>query len=279
MNTRANAVVSEYDEEMSAIISPRQERKKTRRVKQAVGVGPVVKEKHAENRLAKVVNVVAKTENQAKALQMLKSKQVLILRGSSGSGKTYLACTHGANEYLKGTFKRIVLIRPYEQLSRSIGLRPGSGDDKLRPLMQSMLQTLELVFGKSELEAKIAEGNVVLEALEDCRGRSYANSFIVVDEGQNVDSHSMKALVTRLEDSSQLCVCGDGKQKDTKSESGIDKLCTVMDKVRREKPSYLTEEDMRQAHENFGVVTFTNEDVVRGGFTAMMVKVIDEDWS
>lgn len=273
MNT--NSVI--YDEEMQDIISPRQTRKKTRQVKDAGN--PVVKEKHAENRLAKVVNIEAKTENQAKALQMLKTKQVLALRGSSGSGKTFLACTHGANEYLKGNFKKLVLIRPYEQLGRSIGLRPGSGDEKLRPLMQSMLQTLERVFGKAELEAKIAAGNIVMEALEDCRGRSYADSFVVVDEGQNVDSHSMKALVTRLEDTSQLVICGDGKQKDTKSDSGIDKLCSVMDKVRREKPSYLTEEDMKHAHESFGVVTFTNLDVVRGGFTAMMVKVIDEDWN
>ena len=52
-----------------------------------------------------------------------------------------------------------------------------------------------------------------------------------------------------------------------------------MDKVRRERPTYLTDDDMQQAYENFGTVTFTNEDVVRGGFTAMMVKVIDEDWN
>ena len=89
----------------------------------------------------------------------------------------------------------------------------------------------------------------------------------------------MKALVTRLEDTSQLVICGDGKQKDTKADSGIDKLCSVMDKVRRERPTYLTDDDMQQAYENFGTVTFTNEDVVRGGFTAMMVKVIDEDWN
>ena len=253
-------------------------RKRTRKAKVASGSEPVVKEKHAQNRLTKVVTLTPKTENQVKALQMLKTKQVVVLRGSSGAGKTFLACTHAANEYLKGNIKRIVLIRPYEHVGRSIGLRPGTGDEKLRPLMQSMLQTLEKVFGKSELEAKIASGTVVMEALEDCRGRSYSDSFIIVDEGQNVDPHAMKALVTRIEDSSCLCICGDGLQKDTKSDSGIDKLCDVMQRVRTESPQFLTEADMNQAHNNFGVVTFTVDDVVRGGFTAMMVKVIDEMW-
>ena len=155
------------------------------------------------------------------------------MRGSSGTGKSYLACTHAANRYLRGEVERIVLVRPYEHVGRSVGLRPGTGDEKLRPIMQSMLQSLERVFGKSQLEAKISAGNVVLEALEDVRGRSYSNSVVVVDEAQNTDNtdkSAMKALLTRLEETSQLIICGDGKQKDTKAESGIDWAVSLIDK-------------------------------------------------
>lgn len=239
---------------------------------------PIVSDKHAENRLSKVVEIVPKTRNQEKALKFLKEKQVVVLRNASGTGKTYLACTHAANEYLRGKCKRIVLIRPYEMVGRSIGLRPGTTEEKLRPLMLSMLQHLEKVFGKAELEAKIACGNVVMEALEDCRGRSYADSILILDEAANVDSHAMKAIVTRLEESSRLFICGDGQQKDTKSDSGIDVLCDVIQKVRDSKPTYLNENDLRCAFENFGVVNFTTDDVVRSGFTSLMVKVIDKEW-
>lgn len=253
------------------------QRKVTRKKK--IGDFPVVQDKFAEIRQARTVAIQPKTENQGKALKMLKEKKVTVLRGSSGSGKSYLACLHAANEYLSGNVKKIVLIRPYEMVGRSIGLRPGTGEDKLRPLMQSMLQYLEIVFGKAELEAKIATGTVVMEALEDCRGRSYDNSFLVVDESQNIDSHAMKAIITRLNENSKICFCGDGKQKDTRSDSGIDVLVDILQKVRKDRPNYLTDEDMWEANNNFGVVTFTHDDVVRSGFTALMVKVIDNEWS
>jgi len=234
-----------------------------------------IKEKFAEQRLAKVVLITPKTDNQTKALDMLKKRQVVVLRGSSGTGKSYLACTHAANRYLKGEVERIVLIRPYEAVGRSIGMRPGTGDEKLRPLMQSMLQSLERVFGKAELEAKIAAGNIVMEALEDVRGRSYSNSVVVVDESQNCDKSAMKALLTRLEETSQLIICGDGRQKDTKAESGIDWAVALVDKARKDRPSYLNDDDYHQACNNFGYVTFTNDDIVRSGFTALMVKLFD----
>ena len=73
-----------FDEE--SITKPRQARRKTRADKQG---GVAVKEKHAENRLSKVVELLPKTENQAKALQLLKQRQVCVLRGSSGAGKTF----------------------------------------------------------------------------------------------------------------------------------------------------------------------------------------------
>lgn len=236
-----------------------------------------IKEKFVEQRLASVVTITPKTDNQAKALDMMKKRQVVVLRGSSGSGKSYLACTHAANLYLKGEVDKIVLIRPYEAVGRSIGMRPGTGEQKLLPLMQSMLQSLERVFGKAQLEAKIAAGNVVLEALEDVRGRSYSNSVVVVDESQNCDKAAMKALLTRLEETSQLIICGDGKQKDTKTESGIDWAVSLLDKARKDRPSYLNDSDYHQACNNFGSVTFTNDDIVRSGFTALMVKLFDAE--
>ena len=253
-------------------------RRKTRADKVAEGTKQIIKEKFLEERSAKIVEIQPKTKNQEKALEYLKKRQVVVLRNASGTGKTFLACTHAANELLRGNCKRIVLIRPYEMVGRSIGLRPGDAKQKLLPLMQSMLQHLERVFGKNDLELKIETGIVTLECLEDVRGRSYADSIIIVDEAMNVDSHGMQALITRLEESSRMYICGDNAQRDTKTKSGMDELCNIIQKVRTEKPSYLNENDLHCAMNNFGVVNFTVDDVVRSGMTSLMVKVIDHDW-
>lgn len=254
------------------------QRRNTRSKKVESGEKKAIKEKFLVEREAKIINIQPKTKNQEKALEYLKNKQVVVLRNASGCGKTYLACTHAANELLRGNCKKIVLIRPYEMVGRSVGLRPGSSEDKVRPLMQSMLQYLENVFGKNDLELKIATGVVVMECLEDVRGRSYEDSILVVDEAMNVDSHGMQALITRLNESSRIYICGDLAQKDTKTKSGMDELCEVIQRIKQEKPKYLNEKDMHCAFNNFGIVDFTIDDVVRSGLTSLMVKIIDHDW-
>lgn len=244
--------------------------------KRAVKEKPAaIKEKFVETRLSKIVEIVPKTENQSKAIQLMKKTQVTVLRGHSGTGKSLLACTTAANSYLRGEYDHIVLIRPYEMVGKTVGLIPGTLEQKLYPLMQSMLQHLSKVFGKAELAAKIADGTVVMESLENVRGRSYARSVVIVDEAANVDPHAMKALLTRLEDSSKLIICGDGHQKDTRGVSGIDWITELMEKIRKNPPNYLSQEDVWQAHNNFGVISFTVDDVVRGGFCGLMVKVFD----
>lgn len=241
------------------------------------GEQKIVKHKFDEEKEAKVINIVPKTANQKVYLELLKSKQLVYAVGSSGSGKTYLACLHAVNSFLKGGFERIVLIRPYEFVGRSIGLRPGSGIEKLLPIMQSMLEPIKEALGAGKFEYCLEHGQIILEALEDCRGRSYKNSIIIVDESSNADIKSMQTLVTRVDEGSQLIFCGDTQpwQCDIKGESGLSWILKTMAKIRKEKPEYLDEDDFTELYNNIGVVTFTQEDVVRSGLAKLFVKVFD----
>lgn len=266
-------MTSPYTEEGIALPAKRTRKRGVN--KASTASKPIVKEKFQQVRAAKIVDIQPKTAAQGLALKAVKQCQVVVLHGSSGTGKTHIACTFAANEYLRGSFDRIVLVRPYEHVGKTIGLRPGTGEEKMKPLMQSMLQMLSKVFGGAELEAKISAGNVVMEAVEDVRGRSYERSIVIVDEAQNLTPHAMKALLTRINEDSQLILCGDGKQKDTKDVSGINWIIDTMKNIRKNRPDYLTDDDMDIAYNNFASVEFTADDIVRGGFTKLMVKVFD----
>jgi phosphate starvation-inducible PhoH-like protein len=233
--------------------------------------------KFQEARAKKILHVTAKNENQALALSYLKTKQQVVLGGSAGVGKTFLACTHAANEYMLGHVDKIVLIRPAEPLGKTIGFKKGSQFEKLKPLMQTMLDDLMLVLGPSEIAFMLEHEKLVLESAEDCRGRSYKRTVAVIDESQNLDIASMKALLTRAEEDSQLIFCGDWKQTDLKGESGLKWMYNLIDSVRRNRPPYLDTEDMNQALTNIGTVIFTSEDVVRSGLTKFWVKVFDNE--
>jgi phosphate starvation-inducible PhoH-like protein len=246
-----------------------------RKIIKEVADAPVKPIKFQESRVRKALHIEAKNQNQSLALDHLRTKQMVVLGGAAGVGKTYLACTHAANEYLKGNVDQIVLIRPAEPLGKTVGFKKGSQFEKLKPLMQTMLDDLTLVLGRGEINYMLENEKLILESAEDCRGRSYKRSVVIVDESQNLDVSSMKALLTRAEEDSQLIFCGDWKQVDLKGESGLKWMYSLLDDVKRSRPNYLDTEDMNQAFTNIGTVVFTNDDCVRSGLTKFWIKVFD----
>lgn len=234
---------------------------------------PIPSERHLASRQPKVVT--PKTENQSVYMDFLKKRQLVIAEGSAGTGKTFLACVHAANKLLTNDVEQIILIRPYEHVGRSIGLRPGSSEEKLQPLMQAMLNVLEDVLGTSHFELCKKSKKIVMEALEDIRGRSYAKSILIVDEGQNIDVNGMKALLTRLEEDSQLVICGDTKQQDLKGASGLAFLHALLKKMKDTEPAWLTRDELTVLHRGIGHVEFTERDIVRSGLTKIFVKAFD----
>lgn len=249
--------------------------KQAKRYSKTEVVPPTKAAKFVEARSRKTLHIEAKNPNQAKALECLKKNQQVILGGAAGTGKTFLASTHAANEYLLGNVSQIVIIRPAEPLGKTIGFKKGSQFEKLKPLMQTILDDLTLVLGAAEVAYMIENEKLILEAAEDVRGRSYKDSIVIVDECQNLDIAGMKAMLTRMEEDSQLIMCGDWKQQDLKGASGLKWMYDTLDKVRRTRPGYLDTEDMNQALTNIGTVIFTNDDIIRSGLTKFWCKVFD----
>ena len=118
---------SAMEEEIIAIAG-KQPRKRTRATKAAAPDGHrEVKAKFVEERVAKAVPLVAKTPNQQKYIDLMKKCVVTCSLGASGAGKTWCAATFAANEFLRGQYERIVLLRPVEPVSgKTLGFRPGS---------------------------------------------------------------------------------------------------------------------------------------------------------
>ena len=225
-----------------------------------------------EEREAKVFELLPKSENQKKFIDALKSKQLVVGEGRAGVGKSYLACVHAANQYLKGNCESIVLLRPYVHVGKSAGLLPGTLQDKLRPLMLPMLDNLQMVLGRERFMYMLEHEQICMEAVENVRGRSYRRSTVITDECQNISSEEVKALVTRLEETSQLILIGDSHQTDLKGKTGLDYLVELLKELRANKPSYLDDDDMRVLFEQTACVTFTSEDIVRSGLTRLFVK-------
>jgi phosphate starvation-inducible PhoH-like protein len=204
---------------------------------------------------------------------------VVVGSGSSGSGKSFVACVHAANEFLKGNYRQIVLLRPVEPVSgKTLGFRPGTALDKMQEAYQSMYEPLKVVFGSQHFDYLLEKGDIVPCAIEMVRGRSFYRSIIIVDEGSNCDVKTMKTLVSRIGEGSQLIICGDQAswQQDIKGDSGLTWLLDVVHQVRKDDPSWLNVEDKHNLYNEIGFVKFTKDDVVRSGISSLFVKIFDE---
>ncbi|MDD2715833.1 MAG: PhoH family protein [Candidatus Wallbacteria bacterium] len=154
------------------------------------------------------------------AIELLLADDVKLvtLLGSAGTGKTLLALAAGLQKILdEKVYKRMLVARPIVPMGKDIGYLPGSKDEKLTSWMQPITDNLDLLFGadvRKEYNYLYENGLIQIEALTYIRGRSLPNSFIIIDEAQNLTPHEIKTIITRAGENSKIVLTGDPFQID-----------------------------------------------------------------
>ena len=68
---------------------------------------------------------------------------------------------------------------------------------------------------KTYFELMMEKGEIEIAPLSFIRGRTFNNSFLIVDEAQNATIHELKTIITRLGEGSKVVLMGDTDQIDT----------------------------------------------------------------
>ena len=148
---------------------------------------------------------------------------IKLCRGNYGTGKTYLAVAHAMHLIQFHKFDKLIFIRNNIEVagSKALGALPGDEYDKLLPYLMPLADHLG---GIEALEACVDEGIIEPIHVGYLRGRSFNNSIILVDEGENLTSNIVKLIVGRVGEGSELWILGDETQADLdifKKNSGI----------------------------------------------------------
>lgn len=231
--------------------------------------GSVKADKYKEEDTHKVPNLLPKTENQALAIKYLTSgKDLTVLAGNAGSGKTYLSCWWAAKQYLDGNIDKIIITRPNEVNGKDGGAVPGTDLDKLRPLVAPMLENLYDFLGYTRVESLLGDAfysTIEVAPIEKVAGRSIRPRTVVIgDELQLSQIKQMRSLTTRVEEGCQLILLGDPKQAVHGGENGLSYIVETIEK------------NPLELDEMVGVVKFTKDDCVRGGLAGAMVRIFDD---
>ena len=211
--------------------------------------------KNAANK--KTSGLTPKTGKQKELLEHLKSYNQIFILGPAGTGKTYVTATYAADLYTLKEIDKIVITRPHVAVGKELGFLPGTLEEKTYPWALPVLDVLEKHLGKGALDTAIKNGNIEMAPLAMMRGRSFEKAFIIVDETQNITTHELKMLLTRVGEESTIVLNGDVQQSDLKEADGLSKVI------------HLAKKHMLDV----AIVEFGIDDIIRSDICAQWVKV------
>ena len=145
---------------------------------------------------------------------------VVTLVGKAGSGKTLCAIAAGLEQVVEKSsqtqYKHLIVSRPIQPLGKDLGYLPGTLEEKMNPWLAPIQDNLRFLMGndKATLEQYMMQGMIEIEALTYIRGRSISDAFIIIDEAQNLTSHELKTIVTRVGENTKIVLTGDIEQID-----------------------------------------------------------------
>ncbi len=163
-------------------------------------------------------------------MQPADTAPLVIVRGMAGTAKTFYSLAVGLEKLLcedKNEYRRILVCRPNAQFDEDIGFLPGDEQDKIAPMLRPVLDNLEQLLdsnederyrNEAELQDKIQEifarGMIQAEALNFIRGRSIAQTYLIIDEAQNMTPAQAKGIITRAGRGTKIILLGDPGQID-----------------------------------------------------------------
>ena len=152
----------------------------------------------------------------------IRENTITVCTGLAGTGKTFLALGEAIEMLRKagkrGGIQRIVIIRPYipSNTGEKIGALPGTLEEKVTPYVQSIKDNLrQFNLNEQDIQNLLTQ-KFEFTVLSMCRGRSFSNCFVIVEEAQNVplDGAAMKMVLTRVGKSCKMVIAGDLDQCD-----------------------------------------------------------------
>lgn len=207
--------------------------------------------------------VTPRSPGQADYISNLLQSEMVFGVGPAGTGKTYLAVAMAVARMLAGEIDRIVLSRPAVEAGENLGFLPGDLRDKVDPYLRPLYDALYDMMPAEQVEKRIASGQIEIAPLAYMRGRTLANSFVILDEAQNTTPMQMKMFLTRFGENSRMAICGD---------------ITQVDLPRGTRSGLRNALDILRGVEGIAVTRFTQRDVVRHPLVGRIVEAYgDED--
>jgi phosphate starvation-inducible PhoH-like protein len=202
------------------------------------------------------------TSKQIELLNLLQNKttKLVFISGPAGTAKTYTSILAGLTLLNHKRVSEIIYVRSIVESSDSkLGFLPGEMDEKMSPYIQPLIDKLEELLPKHDIDKLKKEERIHGFPINFLRGLSWNAKCIVADEAQNMTKKELTTLITRVGEFSKLFICGDPDQSDINGKSGFVPMMNVFD-------------DEESRNNGVYVFKFGEDDIVRSGLVKFVLK-------
>lgn len=205
------------------------------------------------------------TERQQMFLNLAldKDTKLIFVSGPAGSAKSFLSIYAALKLMNDKKVSDLIYARSAVECSdRSIGLLPGTLDEKMGAYLQPLVDKLDELLPKNEIDMLKKDNRVAGMPISFLRGLNWNAKVVIGDEFQNCTYKEILTFITRLGEFSKAFVLGDPSQNDINGKSGFDKMIDLFD-----------DEESRQ--NGIHIFRFTNDDIVRSKLIRFIMSKIE----
>lgn len=209
----------------------------------------------AQKQHISIKNIQPITENQKRVFDSFDEGNNLVLSGSAGSGKSFIAMYLALRELIKTSnpyYNKIIIIRSAVP-SRDVGFVPGTLEEKSKIYQDPYKQIVNELSGRGDSWHFLLHKEIIeFQTTSFLRGLTFSDCIIIFDEFQSATFHEIDTVLTRIGENCRFFLCGDFNQNDLS--------------IKREKSGFQDALKILKNIPDVSEVQFTIEDVVRSGF-------------
>ena len=195
-------------------------------------------------------------------LAMDRKVKLLLISGPAGSTKTYLSVLASLMLMNEKKISDILYVRSIvESADVKMGTLPGEAEDKLSPFKRPLIDKMDELLPKEDIQYLIKENRVEGLPIGYLRGLNWNAKAVVGDELQNCTQKELITMMTRTGEFCKVFMCGDPQQSDIGTRSGFRDIFNLFN-----------DDDSKEN----GIYTFefTDDDILRSALTKFIVKKI-----
>ena len=185
----------------------------------------------------KASGITGKTLEQIVFMEMLKLSPeelpVVSVGGGAGTGKTLLTIASALEELRKRNYEKIVIFRSLHELGQGqeMGFLPGGVDEKMAPWAGAIQDAIDSIVRiakplrknasvveveKQKAEAVKLRAMIEIAPITYLRGRSFHNTFMILEEAQNFSRHEILNILSRTGLGTKVVLNWDANQVDSR---------------------------------------------------------------